>query len=158
MSIGEVTLPVVFLVKFFKIVDCFIHWNIMHKMCFVIFAYILKEIFHAFLALAYILPWAFTRIVSARSFKLCMLLTPFELYTYTPFLPPSQPYKYGRYIGVTLSVCSSVRSCPLNVSWTAQPFFFFYQTWYGGVLSWGDVSCRKLGSLSPMSRSQRWLI
>ena len=39
------------------------------------------------------------------------------------------------------SLC--VQSCPLNISWTTQPFFFFYQTWYGGVLSRGDMSCKK---------------
>ena len=28
----------------------------------------------------------------------------------------------------------------------------FYQTWYGGVLSSGDVLCGKIGSLSSMSK------
>ena len=44
--------------------------------------------------------------------------------------------------------CPCVWLCPLSISWTAQPFF--YQTWYGGVLLWGDVSCRKSGSPSSI--------
>ena len=52
-----------------------------------------------------------------------------------------------------------VRLCLLSISWTAQLFSsFFYQTWYYCVLSWGDVSCGKIGSLSSMSRSQWGLI
>ena len=36
--------------------------------------------------------------------------------------------------------------------------FVFNQTWYDCVLSWGIVSCGKIGSLSSMSRSQQGLI
>ena len=65
---------------------------------------------------------------------------------------------------VHLSVCCSIcvldRVCsispePLN---PLKILFYFYQTWYGGVLSRGDESCRKIGSLSSMSRSQWGLI
>ena len=34
----------------------------------------------------------------------------------------------------------------------------FYQTCCGGVLSWGNVSCRKIGSLFSMSQSQQGLM
>ena len=36
--------------------------------------------------------------------------------------------------------------------------FFSNQTWYDGVLSWSEVSCGKIGSLSSVSRSQWGLI
>ena len=58
------------------------------------------------------------------------------------------------YVRMIFSLC--VRSCPLNIFWTLS--HFFNQTWYGGVVSWGDVSCGKIGSLSSMSRSQRGLM
>ena len=35
---------------------------------------------------------------------------------------------------------------------------FCHQTWYGYATSWARVSCRKIGSLSSMPRSQRGLI
>ena len=35
---------------------------------------------------------------------------------------------------------------------------FCFQTWYGGILSRGDLSCGKIGSLSSISRSQRGLM
>ena len=41
------------------------------------------------------------------------------------YIPPPPPrYKYrGEYIGITLSVGSSVQLCPLSISCTAKPFF-----------------------------------
>ena len=71
------------------------------------------------------------------------------------------------YIGITLSICLLSILCPsvaLSVCLTMSTQYLlnhsaiFYQTWYGGVLSQGDVSCEKIGSLSSMSRSQRELI
>ena len=61
---------------------------------------------------------------------------------------------------VVLSVCPMVSAQYLLKCSTIEFFFFFYQTWYGGVLSQGDVSCRKIGSLSlsSVSRSQRGLV
>ena len=52
------------------------------------------------------------------------------------------------------SVCPSVvqacvRSCLHDISWTAQPFL---SNLLWGVLSWGNVSCRKICSLSLLSR------
>ena len=75
--------------------------------------------------------------------------------------PPHNKYEDGGGdIGITpiicLSVCSSVhvsgsvRKTLLNCS-----TFFFYRSWYGFR---GSVSCKKIGSLSSMSRSQRGLI
>ena len=63
------------------------------------------------------------------------------------------------YIGITLSICSCV--CVSNHVCSVSPeplnHFFLKQTWYGGVL-WGNVSCRKIGSLSWMPRWQQGLI
>ena len=71
--------------------------------------------------------------------------------------PPSFPMSTGRYVGITLSVCSSV-CVSVSTQYLLNCSTNFYQTWYGGVLSWGDVSCRKIGSLSSMLRSQPQLI
>ena len=65
--------------------------------------------------------------------------------------------------GVLESLCPSVLCHRVHASDHVrmiylEPLNHFYQTWYGGVLSWGDVSCRKMSSLSSMSRSQQGLI
>ena len=52
------------------------------------------------------------------------------------------------------ALCSSVHVSDRvrSVSPTAQPFFFFffYQTWYGDALSWGDVSHGKIKNWFPV--------
>ena len=48
--------------------------------------------------------------------------------------PPPTPRHKGVYF------CLCVWSCPYHIFWTAERFFFFfYQTWYSGVLSCGVV-------------------
>ena len=67
----------------------------------------------------------------------------------------------GGGIGITLSICPSVflSMCPsLSRRYLLKRSTIFNQTWYGGVLSWGSVPCRKIGSLSSVSRSQWGLI
>ena len=81
--------------------------------------------------------------------------------------PPPPPI-CGGYIGITSSVgpplCSSVHvsDCVCSISPELFNLFnflnIFYQIRYGSVLSWGDVSCGKIGSLSSKSRSQQRLI
>ena len=65
----------------------------------------------------------------------------FILESLRPFVWPS----------IVLSVCPIMSTQYLLIH-------FFHQTWYGGVLLQGDVSCRKIGSLSSVSRSQWGLI
>ena len=75
----------------------------------------------------------------------------------TSFYSPPPPLKYRRYNGITLSVCPSVvlSMCPiLSAQYLLKHSTIFYQTWYGGVLSQGNVSYKKMGSLSSMSKSQ----
>ena len=57
----------------------------------------------------------------------------------------SQPVGY---IGITLSVCPSVVLfvCPVvSTQYLLNRQTIFYQIWYSDVLSWGEVSCRKIG-------------
>ena len=62
------------------------------------------------------------------------------------------------YSGITLSFCSSVHVSSHVCSISPESLnHFFHQTWYGGVLSQGDVSCGKTSSLSSISRSQHGL-
>ena len=77
--------------------------------------------------------------------------------------PPAVLYLPPQYWGILESLCPSVVVSVCRIM-SAQyllnhlTIFFFKQTWYGGVLSWVDVSCGKIGSLSSMSKSQRGLI
>ena len=69
----------------------------------------------------------------------------------------------GVYIGITRSLCPSIYSsvCVSDHVRTISPelhnLFVFTKTWYGGALSRGSVSCRKIGSLSSKSRSREGL-
>ena len=70
-------------------------------------------------------------------------------YPCSPSFPPPTPYKINRGGGVggywnhlvgsvVLSKCPIMSTQYLLNRWT-----IFYQTWYGGVLSRGDMSCKK---------------
>ena len=79
------------------------------------------------------------------------------------FITPPPPHIYGGEVywndSVHLSVCHPVHESNCVHTISPEPCnLFFYQTWYGGVLSWGDVSWLKTGSLSLLSRSQQGLI
>ena len=101
----------------------------------------------------------FSSLILSSQFPLIVLIIIYKLY-YSPsdplamqpvnitgifFITPPPPHTHllnkGGYWNrfVCLSTCPSVvlSVCLLSISWTAQPFFniFFYQTWYGCVLS-----------------------
>ena len=54
----------------------------------------------------------------------------------------------------SFSLCLVLSVCLIVSTWYLLNCSLLYQTWHDSVLSWGDVSCRKIGSLCWMSRSQ----
>ena len=72
---------------------------------------------------------------------------PWSIFDHFHFLyPPPFPHinmGEGRYIGITSSICPVCVSEFVQTVSPEPPNHFFYQIWYGGVLLWGGVSCRK---------------
>ena len=63
-------------------------------------------------------------------------------------------WNHSVHLSVVLSMCPIVSAqYLLNCS-----AIIFYQTSYGGVLLWGSVSCRKIGSLFPKVTTMAYII